>query len=96
MDAMGPLYRALRKRSGGAIELQVVDPRNLLSMIFLLARDFWGFRVGLREALGTLGRLPIQGVVVNGRLVAHGEWPDPADVLRVVDAATGEGAPAMM
>ncbi len=94
MDAMAPLYRALRERSGDAIELQVVDPRNLLSMIFLLTRDFWAFRVGLREALRTLGRLPIQGVVVNGRLVARGEWPDPADVLRVMDAETGEGVAA--
>lgn len=93
MDAMGPLYRTLRERPGDPIELQVVDPRNLPSMIFLLARDFWAFRVGLREALGTLGRLPVQGVVVNGRLVARGEWPDPADVLRVLDAAADGGVP---
>lgn len=97
MDAMGPLYRVLRERGGGAIDLQVVDPRNLLSMLFLLARDFWAFRVAPREALGTLWRLPVQGVVVNGRLVARGEWPDPARVARILDAADagpGEGVPA--
>ena len=91
MDAMGPLYRALRERCGDAIELQVVDPRNLLSMIFLLARDFRAFRIGFREALATLARLPVQGVVVNGQLVARGEWPDPGSVLRVLDAASDEG-----
>ena len=97
MVAMGPLYRVLRERAGSAIDLQVVDPRNLLSMLFLLARDFWAFRVAPREALGTLWRLPVQGVVVNGRLVARGEWPDPARVARILDAADaapGQGVSA--
>ena len=87
MVAMAPLYRVLRERAGSAIDLQVVDPRNLLSMLFLLARDFWAFRVAPREALGTLWRLPVQGVVVNGRLVARGEWPDPAHIAGIIDAA---------
>ena len=87
MVAMAPLYRVLRERAGSAIDLQVVDPRNLLSMVFLLVRDFWAFRVAPREALGTLWRLPVQGVVVNGRLVARGEWPDPAHIAGILDAA---------
>ena len=97
MVAMAPLYRVLRERAGSAIDLQVVDPRNLLSMVFLLVRDFWVFRVPPREALGTLWRLPVQGVVVNGRLVARGEWPDPAHIAGILDAAgagSGGGVPA--
>ena len=86
MEAMAPLSRALRERFGDTIELQVIDPRNP-ALIFLLLRDFWAFRVGLGEALKTIGRLPIQAVVVNGRLLARGEWPDPLEVVQVLEEA---------
>ena len=78
------MSRALRERFGDEIELQVVDPRNSF-LIFLLLRDFWAFRVGLLEALKTIGRLPIQAVVVNGRLIARGEWPDPLAVVQILE-----------
>jgi hypothetical protein len=86
MVAMGPLSRTLRERFGDAIELQVLDPRNP-ALMFLLLRDFWAFRVGLVEALKTIGRLPVQAVVVNGRLVARGEWPDPSEVVEILEQA---------
>jgi len=88
--AMGPLYTTLRSHFGAAVDIEVVDPRNLFSLVFLLIRDFWEFRVGAAEALRTLGRLPVQAVVVNGRLVARGEWPDPLDVVRILDEAAQE------
>ena len=75
MERMGPLYQSLRKRFGSSIELEVVDPRNV-SLLFLLMRDFWRYRVGIGTALRTLSGIPIQAVVVNGRIVARGEWPD--------------------
>ena len=86
MERMGPLYRSLRERYGEAIELDVVDPRNV-SLVFLLLRDFWAFRVGLGEALRTLTRIPIQAVVVNGRIVARGVWPDLEDLAAVIERA---------
>lgn len=92
MDGMGPFYRTLRTRFGEAVEVQVVDPRNLFSLVFLLIRDFWSFRVGVAEALKTLGRLPVQAVVINGRLVARGEWPDPMEVVGILDEAISEAA----
>ena len=90
MEAMEPLSRTLRERFGDAIELQVVDPRNP-ALIFLLLRDFWAFRVGLIEALKTIGRLPIQAVVVNGRLVSRGKWPDPPEVVQILEEAISAG-----
>ena len=90
MEAMEPLSRTLRERFGDAIELQVVDPRNP-ALIFLLLRDFWAFRVGLGEALKTIGRLPIQAVVMNGQLLARGEWPDPLEVVQVLEEAITAG-----
>ena len=92
MEAMAPLARALRERFGDAIELQVVDPRNP-ALFFLLLRDFWAFRVGLAGALKTIGGLPVQAVVVNGRLVARGEWPDPLEVVEILEEKISAGVP---
>jgi len=83
MEAMGPLYRDLRERYGDAVQVQVLDPRNFISMLPLLVRDFRAHGVGVAEALWTLCRLPINGVVVNGRLLSSGRWPD-ADELEGV------------
>jgi hypothetical protein len=90
MEAMGPLSRTLRERFSDAIELQVVDPRNP-ALVFLLLRDFWAFRVGLIEALRTTAGLPIQAVVVNGRLLSRGEWPDPFKVVQILEEAISAG-----
>ncbi len=90
MEAMAPLSRALRERFGDTIELQVVDPRNSF-LVFLLLRDFWAFRVGLVEALKTIGRIPIQAVIVNGRLLSRGEWPDPIEVVQILEEAISAG-----
>jgi len=90
MEAMAPLSRRLRERFGDAIELQVVDPRNAF-LVFLLLRDFWAFRVGIVESLKTIGGIPIQAVVVNGRLIARGEWPDPLEVVQILEDAISAG-----
>jgi hypothetical protein len=89
MEAMAPLSRTLRERFGDAIELQVLDPRNSF-LFFLILRDCWAFRVGFVEALKTIGRLPIQAVVVNGRLISRGEWPDPAEVVEILEEAMSQ------
>lgn len=90
MEAMGPLYRSIRDRFGDAVRVEVVDPRSLVSMCVMLIRDFWRYRVGLREAWRTISRLPVQGVVVNGRLLARGsECPLPTDeVLSALEELT--------
>ncbi len=90
MEAMAPLSRTLRERFGDAIELQVLDPRNP-AFLFLLLRDVWAFRPGFVEALKTIGRLPIQAVVVNGRLLSRGEWPDPLEVVQILEDAISAG-----
>ena len=92
MEGMGPLYTTLRSRFGDGVDLEVVDPRNVFSLIFLLLRDFLAFRVGVGVALRTLTRLPVQAVVINGRLVARGEWPDPMEVVAMLEAAISEAS----
>ncbi len=89
MEAMGPLYRGLRARYGDAVEVHVVDPRNLGTIVGLLVRDVRAHRPGLMAALGTISRLSVTSVVVNGRLVARGRWPS----LEEVSAALGDVRP---
>ena len=84
MEAMGPLYRDLRARYGDKLEITVVDPRNLISVIALLVRDARAHRVGILDALRTLFRLKVNTVVVNGHLLARGRWPEPAEVYAVL------------
>lgn len=94
MEGMGPLYRSLRERLGDSAEIEVVDPRNV-SLFFLLLRDFWRFRVGVAGAIRTLANIPVQAVVVNGRVVARGAWPDAESVIvsagRTARAGAGRG-----
>lgn len=87
MEEMGPLYQGLRQRYGDGVELHVLDPRNS-TLIVMLIRDFWRYRVGFREALRTLSRIPVQAVVVNGRLIARGHWPELQEVTSVLDRGT--------
>jgi hypothetical protein len=91
MERMGPLYQALRRRFGEVADIEVVDPRNV-TLLFLLIRDFWTFRVGVGSALRTLARIPIQAVVVNGRIVARGEWPEVEDVAAIIEGSLAASA----
>jgi hypothetical protein len=95
MEGMGPVYRTLRARFGDAVDVQIVDPRNV-SLILLLLRDFRAFHVGFGAAVRTLFRLPKQGVVVNGRLVDRSARPDPERVASAVARTLpgGVAAPA--
>ena len=79
-ESMGQLHAALRNRYGGAVEIQVVDPRNVLGLSALLLRDFFRFRVGPVDALRTFGGLTVHALVVDGRIVARGKWPSADEV----------------
>lgn len=76
MEGAGVLYRAVQERFGDEVELRIVDPRNFVSLIPLLLRDFFRYRVPPREALATLSGFTVNSVILNGRLRSRGEWPD--------------------
>lgn len=75
MEAMGPLYQALRTTYGDAVDVRVVDPRNFPTLLTLLVRDWRAHGVGLRDIARTMGRMSVTSVIVNGRLIARGAWP---------------------
>ena len=84
MEAMGPLYRGLRSRYGDAVEVHVVDPRNLFAIFVLVFRDARAHSLSVWEALRTLLLIPVTGVVVNGRLLARGRWPELSELKEVL------------
>ena len=88
MEAMGPLYRAIRDRYGDAVDLMVVDPRNWVSLVVRLLGDFRRYRVSLGEAWRTLRAISTVSVVIDGRLVARGVWPEADTMFRLIDART--------
>lgn len=95
MEALGPLYLAIRGEFGDRVDVLVVDPRNLVSLLPRLLRDIWRFRAGLGPALHTLGSISIPSVIVNGRIFARGGWPEVGATLRHLrrlerDGGTGD------
>lgn len=96
MERMGPLYRELRSRYGDDIEVTVVDPRNMVTMFSLLARDVRAHGTPIRDVLSTLFRYSVTSVIVNGRLIARGRWPEIEEVETALGFTpvppSGEGA----
>jgi hypothetical protein len=83
MEEAGSVYREVRRLLGNAVDLRIVDPRNWLSLLPILFRDFRRCQVPAGEWLRTISGLKVNAVIVNGRLIASGEWPDP-EVLAAV------------
>ena len=84
MEAMGPLYRDLRSRYGDEVEIHVVDPRNLFTIFALILRDAHAHSLSIWKALQTLFRIPVTGVVVNGKLLTRGRWPEFSELKEVL------------
>ncbi len=81
MEGAGALYREVQELYGKSVEIRIVDPRNPLSLLPLLLRDFRRYGVGVFPALRTLFGISVASVVVNGRLVSRGEWPEASKLL---------------
>lgn len=86
MERAGRLYRALKDRWGDRVEIRIVDPRNLLVLVPTLYRDARHHGASIPEALGSLLRLSVNCVVVDGRVVARNRWPEPGEVVRALEA----------
>lgn len=76
MEALGPLYRSVQLRYGGVVHPEIVDPRNLLTLLVRLFSAFRRYGVGLRDAMRTLAGISTTCIIVNGRLFAHGNGPE--------------------
>lgn len=96
MECAGDLYRAVKARYGDRVDVRIVDPRNLLSLVPTLLADARRHGASLAEAFWSLLRLSVNTVIVNGRVVARNRWPEPGELFRELDGVVGiqEGAEA--
>jgi hypothetical protein len=94
IERMGAVYRALRQRFGRAIDVQVVDARNI-ALPIMLVRDFFEHHVGFREGMRTLAQIPHHGVIVNGRIVDESDCPDASAIVAKVSAIAAPPAPSL-
>ena len=89
MQDVGVLYRALRDEFGEDVEIRVLDPRNLVSLVPILWGEGRRHGVPVPERLATVLRVSVNMLIVNGRIVARGGWPGPSELLdRVSDRAS--------
>ena len=96
MEAMGAVYRALRAAfPRGAVELTVVDPRNMIWLVPTIWRD--GRRRGMSaaEIWRQLKRgVSYNAVVVDGRTLFSGTVPAPEEAVDAVLAELAASASA--
>lgn len=83
MARAGAIYRALKERFGEDVEIEVVDPRNILSWLSMVIRDARRYRAGWRSVWKVVSGLGTSGVIVNGQLVVRG-LPEAEHVVRAL------------
>jgi hypothetical protein len=84
MEAMGAVYRALRAELP-AIDVQIVDPRNITFLLPGLLGDARRHGLTWREAWSELRRGSGQGaIIVDGRVVSSGAIPAPDEAVDLV------------
>ena len=87
-DEIGDLYRALRTALPDDVDMQIVSPSNWLWLLSELVSG--GRRRGLRGAdlrRSVRAGLAVSSLVVDGRVLASGGLPAPAEA---VDAVRSE------
>jgi hypothetical protein len=81
MTAVGTIYRAVREEFGDRVEITVVDPRNQVSLVPLLVRDAFRYRVPLRAVLRSLTSASLSTGILDGRLLFERRIPEPDEVV---------------
>lgn len=89
MEEVGVLYRAVRDRFGDDVDIRVVDPRNLLSLIPILWQEGGRHGVPVGETLRSMLRLSVNMLIVNGRIVGRNDWPDAGELLERIERSRG-------
>ncbi|HUE96481.1 MAG TPA: hypothetical protein VMN39_07460 [Longimicrobiaceae bacterium] len=84
MERVGEIYRAVRGTYGDAVTITIVDPRNFVSFLPLVARDAFRFGVPIGTALRALTATSLSTAVFDGQLLYAGRIPAPAEVLGLI------------
>ena len=86
MEAMGEVYRALRKELFDEdAEITVVDPRNMVWLVPTLLKDARRRGLGLREVWSQLRRgVSYTSIIVDGKTLFNGRIPKVEDAVAAV------------
>lgn len=84
------VYRALREALPADVDLQIVDPRNHLYLIPVIARDLRRRGLDRKTAVREAVRAPAYAaIIVDGLAISSGELLPPAEAVRRVRDALG-------
>ncbi|MCC5950343.1 MAG: hypothetical protein JJT89_17965 [Nitriliruptoraceae bacterium] len=90
---MGAVYRALREQLP-SVDVQIVDPRNLVFLIPGMLGDARRHGIGWSQAWRELRRGSGHGaIIVDGRTVSVGDIPAAQDAVDLVLAALAASSP---
>lgn len=84
MNRVGAIYRAVRENFQDRIEITIVDPRNFVSFLPLVARDAMRFGVPWLDAARAMFSTSLSTAVFDGQLLYRGEIPTPGQVVDLV------------
>lgn len=85
MERVGEIYRAVRAEFRDSVEITILDPRNLISFIPLVARDALRFGVPLGTALRAMFSTSLSTGVLDGQLIYSGRIPAPQEVIEMIN-----------
>ena len=86
MEQVGEIYRAVRAAFGNEIEITVLDPRNVVSFVPMVARDAIRHKVPMLTALRAMGSTSLSSAVLDGQQLYVGRIPDPQEVVDLIAA----------
>jgi hypothetical protein len=98
MERMGAVYRALRAELGEAVDITVVDPRNMIWLVPALWRDGRARGFGAGQIWRELRRgISYNAVIADGHTLFSGHIPEPQQAVDAVlaelaAASAGQGA----
>ena len=84
MDRFGAVYRAVKAEFGPAVRVTVVDPRNQISLVPMVVRDAFRYRVPALTAARSLLSASVCSALFDGQLLFRREVPPVAQVLDLI------------
>jgi hypothetical protein len=84
MTRIAEIYRAVREAFADDVEVTMVDPRNVIAFLGLVARDAVRFRVPPATALRSFAGNRASAAVFDGQILFEGTPPPVAETLELI------------
>jgi hypothetical protein len=84
MNRVGEIYRAVREAYGEEVRITILDPRNLISFVPMVARDAARYGVPWGDAVRTMISGSVSTGVFDGQILFERRLPAPAEVLELI------------